>query len=91
MSDAPFNGRTGLLLRLAAVLVPLSLLLASAAAVSALVTANRLETERHDRCVESRGDVQSAFVAVAEDLDADDETRDVVAATVARVLPVNEC
>lgn len=85
------NGRTVLLLRLAAVLVPLSLLLSSAAAVGAVVTSQRLEAERHDRCVESRADVQAAFVAVAEDLDADDETRDVVAATVARVLPTREC
>lgn len=50
-----------------------------------------LEAERHDRCVASRMDVQAAFVAVAEDLNADDETRDTVAATVARVLPVGEC
>lgn len=50
-----------------------------------------LEAERTDRCVAGREDVQTAFVAVAEDLDADVETRDQVAETVARVLPVGEC
>ena len=81
MSDAPFNGRTALVLRLAAVLVPLSLVLSSVAAVGGYVTSrhvadqnHRLEAEIEAREVqscarvnESRGDLRSAFVDTLTD------------------------
>lgn len=89
--DAPFNGRTGLMLRVAAVVVPLSLLLSSAAALGAVVTSQRLDGERHDRCVTGRTDTQAAIVAGMEAAGVRDETQRVVADAVAEALPTSEC
>lgn len=49
MSESPFNGRTALLLRVAAVAVPVSLLLSAGAAVGALVASRQVADENRDR------------------------------------------
>lgn len=53
---SPFNGHTGLLLRVAAVAVPAAVLLSAAAAVGAYLTARDVAAQ-NDRIEETRADV----------------------------------
>jgi hypothetical protein len=52
----------------------------------------RLDAERHDRCVNSRTDTQAAIVAVITEFRPDDVAlRSRAAGVVADALPVDEC
>lgn len=88
---SPFNGHTARLMRIAAVLVQLSLLLSAGAAVTAVVVAGRLDAERTARCVNSRTDTQTAIVAAVDEAGADPTTTARIAVAVDEALPVDEC
>lgn len=60
--------------------------------VAIVVGFTRINGERHDRCVNSRTDTQSAIVAVIEEFRPDDTRMQArVAGAVADELPVDEC
>jgi hypothetical protein len=76
--DAPFNGRTALVLRLASVLVPLSLVMSAVAAVGGYVT-SRDVADQNDRLEQVVADLKAENLARRESsCEAADETRQIL-------------